>query len=83
LEVHYAGIIVILTWKDCFREISGVDIGKRVGVSIPSTEAEIKTSNRCIMVVNHNNLLQNDEKHNTKALLGLPFRGVTRIERCL
>jgi hypothetical protein len=56
MEIHDTSIVVILSWEERLREVSEVDVGKRVIMSVPATETEIESTNRSIMIVHHDNL---------------------------
>ena len=55
LEVHYACIVVVLTWKQRLRKVSGVHVCEGMVVSVPASEAEIKAANGCILIVDNDN----------------------------
>ena len=56
LEVHYAGIIVVLSNEQSLLKSSGVYISKRVVVSIPATEAEINSADGGEVIVHDHDL---------------------------
>jgi len=56
LEIHDAGVIVILAREQGLGEIGWVHIGKWVCVSIPTTKAKIKSANSCPFVIDDDKL---------------------------
>ena len=57
LEIQYTRVIVILSWKECLGEIGGVCVGKWVIVSVPASEAEVKSTDASIVVVDNDDFL--------------------------
>ena len=56
LKVHNTIVIKILAWPHLVAYVGRVDVGERVLVVIPSSEAEIKTTNESDFVINDNKL---------------------------
>ena len=57
LEVHDPRVVVILTGEKCLREVRRVHIGERVRMRVPSSEAEIKSTDASIVVVDNDDFL--------------------------
>lgn len=57
LEIHNPSIIIILPREQRKVEIGWMNVSQRMVVRIPSSKAEIETTNRSPMVIDNNNLL--------------------------
>lgn len=53
LEIHDAGVVIILTREEGPGEIGGMNIGKGMRMSVPTAKAKIKTTESGIAVVDH------------------------------
>ena len=56
LEIHDASVIIILAREEGPGEISRMNIGKGVCMSVPTTKAEIYTTDGGVAVVDHDNV---------------------------
>lgn len=57
LKIHYTIVIKVLARPDFVANVGRVDVSERVLVIIPTSEAEIKTTNKGDFVINDNELL--------------------------
>lgn len=52
LEVEDTGVIVVLAGEDILRLIAGMDVSNGMLVSVPSSEAQIKTTHKSNSAIN-------------------------------
>jgi hypothetical protein len=57
MKVHDTVIVEILAWEDFVLNTAWMDVGERVGMSVPSPEACIEASNESDLVVNDDEFL--------------------------
>ena len=61
LEIKNPSIIIILTGEQRLWEIRGMNIRKRVCMRIPTSKAQIQTSNTRTVIVHNHNLIGREE----------------------
>ena len=62
LEIKNPSIIIILTGEQRLWEIRGMNIRKRVCMRIPTSKAQIQTSNTRTVIVHNHNLIGRGER---------------------
>jgi hypothetical protein len=76
LKVQYSCIIVVLSGKDNFLQVTRMNVRDGVLMSIPSSETKIETSHESYLTVNEAQLFMMGPKEN-----GVPLGTVNALER--